>query len=64
MPRVADDERRNQLLDALINAVATGGIGGRSLREIGAAAGTISKSVSVCDMIVSETVTAESTLVN
>ncbi len=40
MPRAADEGRRNQLLEALINAFATGGIGGRSLREIGAAAGT------------------------
>jgi AcrR family transcriptional regulator len=40
VPRAADDGRRRQLLDALINAFAAGGIGGRSLREIGEAAGT------------------------
>ena len=40
MPRAADEGRRNELLDALINAFGTGGIGGRSLRDIGAAAGT------------------------
>jgi AcrR family transcriptional regulator len=40
VPRAADEGRRNELLDALINAFGTGGIGGRSLRDIGAAAGT------------------------
>ena len=40
MPRVADDARRNELLDALIDAFGSGGIGGRSLRDIGAAVGT------------------------
>jgi AcrR family transcriptional regulator len=38
--RLPDDRRRNELLDALIDALGKGGIGGRSLREIGAAVGT------------------------
>jgi AcrR family transcriptional regulator len=40
VPRVTDERRRTELLDALIKAFATGGIGGRSLRDLGAAAGT------------------------
>jgi AcrR family transcriptional regulator len=40
MPRRADDERRRALLDALIDAFARGGIGGRSLREVAEAVGT------------------------
>src|SRR4051812_31976341 len=40
MPRPPDDRRRNELLDALITAFATGGIGGRSLREVAADVGT------------------------
>ena len=34
MVRTPDLERRRQLLDALIEEFATGGIGGRSLREV------------------------------
>jgi len=40
MPRAPDDQRRAELLDALIDAFANGGIGGRSLREIAEAVGT------------------------
>lgn len=40
MPRTPDDRRRLELLDALIAAFASGGIGGRSLRDIAEAAGT------------------------
>lgn len=40
MPRPPDDARRRQLLDALIDDVAANGIGGRSLRDLAAAAGT------------------------
>jgi AcrR family transcriptional regulator len=40
MPRPPDDRRRRELLDALIEALARGGIGGRSLRELAAAVGT------------------------
>lgn len=40
MPRQRDDRRHQELLDALIDAVAVGGIGGRSLRDIAAAVGT------------------------
>lgn len=40
MPRPPDDRRRVELLDALITAFASGGIGGRSLRDIAAAVGT------------------------
>jgi AcrR family transcriptional regulator len=40
VPRAVDESRRKELLDAVINAFAAGGIGGRSLREIGAAVGT------------------------
>jgi AcrR family transcriptional regulator len=39
MPR-PPDERRRELLDALIEAFARGGIGGRSLREVAEAVGT------------------------
>jgi AcrR family transcriptional regulator len=40
MPRPPDDARRRELLDALVEAFASGGIGGRSLREVAAAVGT------------------------
>ena len=40
MPRPPDDRRRKELLDGLITAFATGGIGGRSLREVAEAVGT------------------------
>jgi AcrR family transcriptional regulator len=40
MPRPPDERRRAELLDALIDAFANGGIGGRSLREVAAAVGT------------------------
>jgi AcrR family transcriptional regulator len=40
MPRPPDDRRRKELLDALIDAFARGGIGGRSLREVAGAVGT------------------------
>src|SRR3954451_21789591 len=40
MPRPADGQRRAELLDALIEAFASGGIGDRSLREIAEAVGT------------------------
>lgn len=40
MPRPPDEGRRQELLDALIDAFARGGIGGRSLRDVAAAAGT------------------------
>ena len=40
MARPPDVERRRQLLDALIEAFADGGIGDRSLREIAEAVGT------------------------
>jgi AcrR family transcriptional regulator len=40
MPRPADGRRRAELLDALIDAFAGGGIGGRSLREVAEAVGT------------------------
>src|SRR6185503_1069454 len=40
MPRPPDEGRRRELLGALIDAVADGGIGGRSLREIAEAVGT------------------------
>ena len=40
MARPPDLERRRQLLDALIEAFASGGIGDRSLREIAEAVGT------------------------
>jgi AcrR family transcriptional regulator len=40
MARPPDEKRRHELLDALIEVFAVGGIGGRSLREIAEAAGT------------------------
>jgi AcrR family transcriptional regulator len=40
MARPPDERRRRELLDALIDAVAARGIGGRSLRELGEAVGT------------------------
>jgi AcrR family transcriptional regulator len=40
VPRPADGQRRAQLLDALIGAFASGGIGDRSLRDIAEAVGT------------------------
>jgi AcrR family transcriptional regulator len=40
MPRLPDARRRAKLLDALIDAFASGGIGGRSLRDIATAVGT------------------------
>ena len=40
MPRQPDEQRRRKLLDAVIDEFAKGGIGNRSLREIGDAVGT------------------------
>ena len=40
MPRPPDEKRRRALLDALVDAFAAGGIGGRSLREVADAVGT------------------------
>lgn len=40
MARTPDVQRRQQLLDALIQECAAGGIGNRSLRELAAAVGT------------------------
>jgi AcrR family transcriptional regulator len=40
VPRPPDDRRRRELLDALIDAFARGGIGGRSLREVATEVGT------------------------
>ena len=40
MPRQPDEQRRADLLNALIDAYAAGGIGGRSLREVADAVGT------------------------
>src|SRR4051794_29820540 len=40
MPRPPDERRRKELLDALIEAFAAGGIGGRSLRDVASAVGT------------------------
>jgi AcrR family transcriptional regulator len=40
MPRPPDDARRREVLDAVIDVVAQGGIGDRSLRDIASAAGT------------------------
>jgi AcrR family transcriptional regulator len=40
VPRRADDERRRELLNELIDAFARGGIGGRPLREVANAVGT------------------------
>jgi AcrR family transcriptional regulator len=38
--RTPDPQRRQQLLDALVDEFATGGVGGRSLREVAEAVGT------------------------
>jgi AcrR family transcriptional regulator len=40
MPRPPDERRRRELLDALIDAFAAGGIGDRSLREVADTVGT------------------------
>jgi AcrR family transcriptional regulator len=40
VPRPPDDRRRQELLDALIEEFAAGGVGGRSLRDVAAAVGT------------------------
>jgi AcrR family transcriptional regulator len=40
VPRPPDERRRRELLDALIDAFARGGIGDRSLREVAAEVGT------------------------
>ncbi len=40
MPRQRDVERRDELLAAVVDAFARGGLGGRSLREVAAAVGT------------------------
>lgn len=40
MPRPPDEHRRRELLDAVIDELAAGGIGGRSLRDIAEAVGT------------------------
>jgi AcrR family transcriptional regulator len=40
VPRPPDEQRRQQLLDALLEDLAARGIGGRSLREIAEAVGT------------------------
>jgi AcrR family transcriptional regulator len=40
MPRQPDEGRRQDLLNAIITAVAAGGIGTRSLRDLAAAVGT------------------------
>jgi AcrR family transcriptional regulator len=40
MPRPPSEHRRAELLDALIEAFAAGGIGGRSLREVADSVGT------------------------
>jgi len=40
VPRSRDESRRQQLLDAVIDTMAETGIGDRSLRDLGAAAGT------------------------
>jgi AcrR family transcriptional regulator len=40
LPRPPDSARRTELLDALVEAFANGGIGGRSLREVAEAVGT------------------------
>ncbi|BBZ48839.1 TetR/AcrR family transcriptional regulator [Mycobacterium heidelbergense] len=40
MARTPDTERRRQLLDALVDEFAAGGVGDRSLREVAAAIGT------------------------
>jgi AcrR family transcriptional regulator len=40
MARTPDRDRRKQLLDALVDEFAAGGVGDRSLREVAAAVGT------------------------
>lgn len=40
MARTPDTERRQQLLDALVDEFAAGGVGDRSLRDVAAAVGT------------------------
>ena len=40
MPRPPDERRRAELLGALVDAFASGGIGGRSLRDVAEAVGT------------------------
>lgn len=40
MARTPDPERRRRLLDGLVEEFATGGVGGRSLREVADAVGT------------------------
>jgi AcrR family transcriptional regulator len=40
VPRPRDVERRDELLAAVVDAFARGGLGGRSLREVAAAVGT------------------------
>jgi AcrR family transcriptional regulator len=40
MPRPPDERRRQELLDEVIDELAAGGIGGRSLRDIAEAVGT------------------------
>lgn len=40
MPRRPDDQRRRELLDALVEAFARDGVGGRSLRDVAEAVGT------------------------
>lgn len=40
MPRPPDEQRRADLLDALVTTFAEDGVGGRSLREVAAAVGT------------------------
>lgn len=40
MPRPPDEHRRQELLDSVIDELAAGGIGGRSLRAIAEAVGT------------------------
>jgi AcrR family transcriptional regulator len=40
MPRPPDERRRRELLDALVEAFAAGGIGGRSLRDLATTVGT------------------------
>jgi AcrR family transcriptional regulator len=40
VPRPPDERRRQELLDALLDAFSRGGIGGRSLRDVAEAVGT------------------------
>jgi AcrR family transcriptional regulator len=40
MPRPPDERRKRELLDSVIEAFASGGIGGRSLREVAEVVGT------------------------